>query len=79
MCFCRHQQVFCPPIHEGEPLLHMSAVRRLQMHGDTFVFRYAAIRLLEIDVSFPAVSCKFLKTPHLTVIFYSMHRFFSTE
>jgi hypothetical protein len=28
----------------------MSAVRRLQLHSNTFVFRYAAIRLLEIEV-----------------------------
>jgi hypothetical protein len=28
----------------------MSAVRRLQLHSNTFVFRYAAIRVLEIDV-----------------------------
>jgi hypothetical protein len=42
--------LFCPPCAETEPLLHMSAVRRLQQHSKTYVFRYAAIRLLEIDL-----------------------------
>lgn len=28
----------------------MSAVRRLQLHNNTYVFRYAAIRLLEVDI-----------------------------
>ena len=43
-------QIFCPRLTGGEPLLHMSAVRRLQPHSNTFVFRYAALRLLEIDI-----------------------------
>ena len=43
-------KIFCPPLHENEPHLHMSAVRRLQMHSNTYVFRYAAIRLLEVDL-----------------------------
>ena len=37
-------------MHENEPLLHMSAVRRLQMHSNTFVFRYAAIRILDLEI-----------------------------
>lgn len=28
----------------------MSALRRLQSHSSTFVFRYAAVRLLEVEV-----------------------------
>jgi hypothetical protein len=43
-------QIFCPRLDEHEPLLHMSAVRRLQLHSNTFVFRYAAIRLLDIEI-----------------------------
>jgi hypothetical protein len=44
-------QVFCPPSSEpNEPLLHMSAVRRLQLNSSSLVFRYAAIRLLEIEI-----------------------------
>jgi hypothetical protein len=43
-------QIFCPRLNGSEPLLHMSAVRRLQQHSNTFVFRYAAIRVLEIDI-----------------------------
>lgn len=42
--------IFCPRPNENEPFLHMSAVRRLQQHSSTFVFRYAAIRVLEIDI-----------------------------
>lgn len=42
--------VFCPQFGETEPLLHMSAVRRLQEHSNTYVFRYAAIRLLEVQI-----------------------------
>ena len=49
--FClRPCQIFCPRLDGAEPLLHMSAVRRLQQHSNTFVFRYAAIRLLEVDI-----------------------------
>ncbi|CAB9509943.1 protein sorting-associated protein 13 [Seminavis robusta] len=40
--------IFCPRSNESEPFLHMSAVRRLQQHSTTLVFRYAAIRILEI-------------------------------
>jgi hypothetical protein len=43
-------QIFFPRTNGGEPLLHMSVVRRLQADSNTFVFRYAAIRLLEIEV-----------------------------
>lgn len=43
-------KVFCPRVDETEPLLHMSAVRRLQEHNNTYVFRYAAIRLLELEI-----------------------------
>lgn len=43
-------KLFYPKIHSAEPLFHMSAVRRLQNHSNTFVFRYAAIRLLEIEI-----------------------------
>jgi SHR-binding domain of vacuolar-sorting associated protein 13 len=43
-------QIFCPRVDEGEPLLHMSAVRRLQLNSSTFVFLYAAIRLLEVEI-----------------------------
>jgi hypothetical protein len=35
---------------EREPLFHLSAVRRLQPNNNTFVFRYAAIRLLEVEI-----------------------------
>lgn len=45
-----YSQVFCPRLDEREPLLHMSAVRRLQLHSNTFVFRYAAIRLLDVEI-----------------------------
>lgn len=43
-------KVFCPQVDPKEPLLHMSAVRRIQDLRNTFVFRYAAIRLLEIEI-----------------------------
>lgn len=42
--------IFCPRLDESEPLLHMSAVRRLQHHSNTYVFRYAAIRVLEVEI-----------------------------
>ncbi|GKY91151.1 hypothetical protein MPSEU_000087900 [Mayamaea pseudoterrestris] len=44
--------LFCPRTNTGasENLLHLSAVRRLQKHSNTLVFRYAAIRLLEIEI-----------------------------
>jgi len=43
--------IFCPSSTEpNEPLLHMSAVRRLQPNSSSLVFRYAAIRLLEIEI-----------------------------
>merc|ERR1712232_42448 len=42
--------VFCPKNYDKEPVLHMSAVRRLQEHSTTYVFRYAAFRLLEVNV-----------------------------
>ena len=44
-------QIFCPRVDEREPLFHLSAVRRLQSNSNTFVFRYAAIRLLEVEIS----------------------------
>lgn len=45
--------LFCPRIDEkykSKPFLHMSAVRRLQPHSSTYVFRYAALRILELDI-----------------------------
>ena len=43
-------QLFCPTRDDEEPLLHMSAVRRLQPQSSSLVFRYAAIRLLEVEI-----------------------------
>lgn len=46
-------QIFCPRADNREPLLHMSAVRRLppvHTNNSTYIFRYAAIRLLEVEV-----------------------------
>jgi hypothetical protein len=43
-------KVFCPKVEDQEPFLHMSAVRRLQQHSTTYVFRYAAFRMLEVDI-----------------------------
>lgn len=43
--------VFCPKNDEKEPFIHLSAVRRLQEQSSTYVFRYAAFRMLEVDVS----------------------------
>jgi hypothetical protein len=43
-------QIFCPRADDQEPLVHLSAVRRLQPNSNTFVFRYAAIRLLEVEI-----------------------------
>lgn len=55
-------QLFCPRTDATEPLLHMSAVRRIQSHSDTLVFRYAAIRLLEVEIYLDRryVECKIL-------------------
>jgi len=44
------QKIFCPKLDANEPFLHMSAVRRLQQESTTLVFRYAAIRVLEIHI-----------------------------
>ncbi|KAL3925552.1 MAG: hypothetical protein SGILL_000326 [Bacillariaceae sp.] len=43
--------VFFPKRSDAEPFVHFSAVRRLQEHSTTYVFRYAAFRVLEVNVS----------------------------
>ena len=43
--------IFCPKHNYREPFIHMSAVRRLQEHSSTYVFRYAAFRMLEVSIS----------------------------
>ena len=43
-------KLFCPRVDKSEPFLHISAVRRLQFHSSTYVFRYAALRMLDIDI-----------------------------
>ena len=43
--------IFCPKHDFNEPFIHFSAVRRLQEHTATYVFRYAAFRMLEVSVS----------------------------
>jgi hypothetical protein len=43
--------IFCPKQNHAEPFIHFSAVRRLQEHSTTYVFRYAAFRMLEVNVS----------------------------
>uniref|UniRef100_A0A7S1BUD7 Vacuolar protein sorting-associated protein 13 VPS13 adaptor binding domain-containing protein n=1 Tax=Corethron hystrix TaxID=216773 RepID=A0A7S1BUD7_9STRA len=42
--------LFCPRLDESEPFLHMSAIRRLQPHYNTYVFRYAALRVLNMEI-----------------------------
>jgi hypothetical protein len=42
--------VFCPKVDEKEPLVHMSAVRRLQPQSSSLAFRYVAIRILDIEI-----------------------------
>ena len=44
------RQIFYPQIDATEPFLHFSAVRRLQEHTTTYVFRYAAFRMLDVNV-----------------------------
>jgi len=46
----------------------MSAVRRMQHHSNTFVFRYAAIRLLEIEI--------YLDRRYVSALPVALHRFF---
>ena len=43
--------IFCPKHNHREPFIHFSAVRRLQEHSTTYVFRYAAFRMLEVSIS----------------------------
>ena len=43
--------IFCPKHDHKEPFIHLSAVRRLQEHSTTYVFRYAAFRMLEVSIS----------------------------
>jgi len=43
--------IFCPKHDFNEPFIHLSAVRRLQEHTTTYVFRYAAFRMLEVSIS----------------------------
>jgi Vacuolar-sorting-associated 13 protein C-terminal len=43
--------VFCPKNNDREPFIHLSGVRRLQEHSTTYVFRYAAFRMLEVNIS----------------------------
>jgi hypothetical protein len=43
--------IFCPKHDHREPFIHFSAVRRLQEHSTTYVFRYAAFRMLEVSIS----------------------------
>lgn len=42
--------VFCPRVDVAEPLLHLSAVRRLQPRSTSLAFRYVAIRILDIEI-----------------------------
>lgn len=42
--------VFCPKLDFIEPLVHMSAVRRLQPKSASLAFRYVAIRILDIEI-----------------------------
>jgi hypothetical protein len=42
--------IFCPKHNDAEPFIHLSGVRRLQEHT-TYVFRYAAFRMLEVNIS----------------------------
>lgn len=42
--------VFCPKVDDSEPLVHMSAVRRLQPQSSSLVYRYVAIRILDIEI-----------------------------
>lgn len=42
--------LFCPRIQQDEPFLHISAVRLLQRPRDTHIFRYIAIRILEVEI-----------------------------
>jgi hypothetical protein len=42
--------VFCPKLDYIEPLVHMSAVRRLQPKSASLAFRYVAIRILDIEI-----------------------------
>ncbi len=44
------RQIFYPKIDVTEPFIHLSAVRRLQTHGNTYVFRYAAFRMLDVNI-----------------------------
>eukprot|EP00970_Alexandrium_tamarense_P017406 scaffold9505_cov202-Alexandrium_tamarense.AAC.2 len=43
--------VFTPKADVSEPFLHLSVVRRLQEHESTIHICYAAIRILELDIS----------------------------
>eukprot|EP00814_Leptocylindrus_danicus_P006792 CAMPEP_0116043306 /NCGR_PEP_ID=MMETSP0321-20121206/26276_1 /TAXON_ID=163516 /ORGANISM="Leptocylindrus danicus var. danicus, Strain B650" /LENGTH=781 /DNA_ID=CAMNT_0003524087 /DNA_START=220 /DNA_END=2562 /DNA_ORIENTATION=- len=42
--------MFCPGNNEGEPFLHLSAVRRMQRNCSTYVFAYAALRMLDMEI-----------------------------
>ena len=43
--------IFCPKHNHRKPFIHLSAVRRLQELSTTYVFRYAAFRMLEVSIS----------------------------
>ncbi|KAG7363354.1 vacuolar-sorting-associated protein 13 C-terminal domain containing protein [Nitzschia inconspicua] len=43
--------IFCPKQNDNEPFIHLSGVRRLQELSTTYVFRYAAFRMLEVNIS----------------------------
>ena len=47
-----HPVLIHAPKIENEPFLHCSIVRRLNYHDSTFIISYAALRVLEIDISF---------------------------
>jgi Vacuolar-sorting-associated 13 protein C-terminal/SHR-binding domain of vacuolar-sorting associated protein 13 len=42
--------VFCPKPDIDEPLVHMSAIRRMQAQSKSLAFRYVAIRILDIEI-----------------------------
>ncbi|KAL3923336.1 MAG: hypothetical protein SGILL_001715, partial [Bacillariaceae sp.] len=50
--------IFVPKQNEKEPFIHFSAVRRLQEHSTTYVFRYAAFRMLELNAYLDRVTAE---------------------
>lgn len=46
-----HPVLVFTPKNESEPFVHCSVVRRLNEHESTFVISYAALRILEMDIS----------------------------